>query len=491
VGSLAWGGTSIPHELLTIKVVGDESPLCAGGAERAYEVKWDFLADDAITAYDVQGWSLGVLLENDGGATSYISEVAISQDVLSLKNGGPADFKTTTAYSDPGDAGSGVGVDPSASGLNVLAVTQGVVIDFMAQVVLPAPVNNVGAVDLVVVLDGSGAGTTTIGFTDAVGSPPTKTVAVVGGGSYSPYMVGEVVADPDEMAGISIDILGPDAPECQSCFYYRIPAGDPLEPSSDEGIASVERAILLEEVPADPSADPSDVQALSLSMVVPAGLEVDGALGADTQDAEYFQFVASTGCIASGIVMEFEAPWDGKVLSAIPAAEVLVLTISTVPADWIGVETPATLELVLDNCSVPPVAPVVVVGGESRAICDPAEVVLVQDVIPVTQIPFIRGDANVDGIVDVADPIFIINWLFRVGADAPVCLDAADANDDNTHDTSDVVYLLSYVFDVEVVAGDPPVTYMPQPPAPPFPECGLDMTGGTGASCESYPPCNP
>ena len=60
-------------------------------------------------------------------------------------------------------------------------------------------------------------------------------------------------------------------------------------------------------------------------------------------------------------------------------------------------------------------------------------------------------------------------------------------DDNNAHEVTDVIQLLSYVFDVEIERDG--VVYEPQPPAAPFPNCGLDTTGGTADSCLSYPPC--
>jgi hypothetical protein len=74
---------------------------------------------------------------------------------------------------------------------------------------------------------------------------------------------------------------------------------------------------------------------------------------------------------------------------------------------------------------------------------------------------FIRGDANDDGKVNIADPIWIINELVR-GGPATVCQSAADANDDGDVDLSDSMYLINWRF----MGG-------PEPTAP-FPDCGQD-----------------
>jgi bacillopeptidase F len=56
-----------------------------------------------------------------------------------------------------------------------------------------------------------------------------------------------------------------------------------------------------------------------------------------------------------------------------------------------------------------------------------------------------RGDANSDGSIDIADVVFLLDYLF-LGGPSPVPLIAGDANCDGTVDIADVVYLLNYLF---------------------------------------------
>ena len=56
-----------------------------------------------------------------------------------------------------------------------------------------------------------------------------------------------------------------------------------------------------------------------------------------------------------------------------------------------------------------------------------------------------RGDANLDGTMDISDPILVLNVLF-LGIGQLLCLDAADANDDGTVDLSDAVTKLQVLF---------------------------------------------
>ncbi len=77
---------------------------------------------------------------------------------------------------------------------------------------------------------------------------------------------------------------------------------------------------------------------------------------------------------------------------------------------------------------------------------------------------FVRGDANSDQAINLTDPIFILDYLFRGGV-TPPCLDAADVNDDGLVQLTDAVVLLGFLFRGQ------------EPPAQPFPEPGVDPTG--------------
>lgn len=58
---------------------------------------------------------------------------------------------------------------------------------------------------------------------------------------------------------------------------------------------------------------------------------------------------------------------------------------------------------------------------------------------------FTRGDANADGVVDVGDVVYLVNYLYK-GGTAPDPLDAGDANCDGVINLGDVVYLVNYLF---------------------------------------------
>src|SRR6266542_1550982 len=88
---------------------------------------------------------------------------------------------------------------------------------------------------------------------------------------------------------------------------------------------------------------------------------------------------------------------------------------------------------------------------------------------------FVRGDANSDGSIDIADPIFILVWDF-LGGSGPSCMDAADADDNGAIEVTDSIRILQYLF----LEG--------RRPEVPFPDCGLDPTSDQ-LDCGSFPSC--
>ncbi len=80
-----------------------------------------------------------------------------------------------------------------------------------------------------------------------------------------------------------------------------------------------------------------------------------------------------------------------------------------------------------------------------------------------TQQPFLRGDADADGKVTLADAVRILDYLFR-GERGFTCIDAADVDDQGELEVTDAIVLLRYLF-----LGGPKLY-------PPFPDCGFDPT---------------
>jgi hypothetical protein len=68
--------------------------------------------------------------------------------------------------------------------------------------------------------------------------------------------------------------------------------------------------------------------------------------------------------------------------------------------------------------------------------------------------PFVRGDANADGQLDVSDAVFVLLHLFSCRIEEPACMDALDSNDDEAIDISDAIAILGCLF----LDGRPPPT---------------------------------
>jgi hypothetical protein len=64
---------------------------------------------------------------------------------------------------------------------------------------------------------------------------------------------------------------------------------------------------------------------------------------------------------------------------------------------------------------------------------------------------YLDGDANGDRLINVADAVYIINFVFKNG-DPPDPLEAGDANCDGSTDVGDAVFLINYIFH----SGPPP-----------------------------------
>jgi hypothetical protein len=83
---------------------------------------------------------------------------------------------------------------------------------------------------------------------------------------------------------------------------------------------------------------------------------------------------------------------------------------------------------------------------------------------------FIRGDATGDAVVNITDAIATLGYLFLSGTEPP-CIDAADADDSGSLDLTDPIYILDHLF-----RGGPAI-------APPFPGPGSDPSEDD-LSCE-------
>ncbi len=145
-----------------------------------------------------------------------------------------------------------------------------------------------------------------------------------------------------------------------------------------------------------------------------------------------------------------------------------------VPEGRVGLGT-----LIVEIGAAAPERGVLTVAAGTRSVTGPPELALEGKVIvsldrvevrlPLMDHAFVRGDSNRDGVIDVSDAVQAIQAIFLDAGSEP-CGDAVDANDDGRLDIADPFFLLNFVFQ----AG-------PRPPAP-FPNAGSDPTAD-GLTC--------
>jgi hypothetical protein len=92
-------------------------------------------------------------------------------------------------------------------------------------------------------------------------------------------------------------------------------------------------------------------------------------------------------------------------------------------------------------------------------------------------VPSIRGDANADGDLDIADSTAILFHLFLGSPEFPECGDAFDFDDSGVLDISDPLASLSYLF----LGVAPPVNVG---------QCAADVTEDA-LFCDHFEPCGP
>lgn len=170
---------------------------------------------------------------------------------------------------------------------------------------------------------------------------------------------------------------------------------------------------------------------------------------------------------AIDVILDSMAPFDGQV---IPEGEFIICNF--VYSSEIDSEDTIHAELTfLDQTfGDPPVFNSVIIGGV------PVTPILIDEPFTVApfDVPFIRGDCNSDGLFDVADAIYIINFLFQSGPEA-VCEEACNVNGTGSAmaDVSDAIYIFDYQF------------FDGPPPPSPFPGCGSVVD----ADCNGFPAC--
>lgn len=359
----------------------------------------------SLDSVDVlQGWSFGLCNGADVAATA----VADGAATAAFNGGAGADFNQVNLFAD----GWTVGVVISFLGMDELAPGTGLELhgaDYDALSVVAA-----GDPDIVASLD----------FCATLGAPPVATVVVVGGASVSP----------DQNSG-SITIAG--APPMPPSFQYIAPNDEVAATAAN---FSANFAIFRD--PAGEALPTEDTQGFSMgcsndAIIAPTAVSAIGELAdvAGGAGPDFFGDNTAPEGWTVGVVYAF---LGGVFIQFDVAKEVISVDYDNVSAVALDV---AALTWV-DTLGMPPVSNVVVVGGQSIGTAGVDGSITFSDTPSVT---FLRGDCNDDGIVNIADGVWIINELFLSGPSSP-CAAACDANDDDMIDQSDAVYIWNYRF---------------------------------------------
>ncbi len=185
----------------------------------------------------------------------------------------------------------------------------------------------------------------------------------------------------------------------------------------------------------------------------------DVVVGASTDLGDV---ILPLGFAVSGVVTFNSAPVAGVSISMVDSATLQPLPVFGSSTGLLGEyafrQVPGTYDITFTPPITTGLAPVTEAG-----VVLSADVVLNVALGVVVPTGFIRGDANDDGGVNLADAIRILEVLFAGGGPL-TCNDAGDANDDGGVDISDPIFLLAYLF-----------TMGPSPSLP-FPTAGPDPT---------------
>lgn len=173
---------------------------------------------------------------------------------------------------------------------------------------------------------------------------------------------------------------------------------------------------------------------------------------------EFHETSERVGLVQVGCIFDFLEPIDGRALSAgFNRFTHLVFGVDADAVPGTTTEVAVVQESILSDLQTS----LIVEGFSAFGVLDSAEV-RVRSLTPEPKL-FLRGDANDDSTINIADSVFLLNWLFS-GGEEPPCVHAADVQDRGKVDISDPIFLLNYLFQ----GGESP--------AQPHPVRGLDPT---------------
>jgi hypothetical protein len=474
--------------------------------------------DPIHTGFGAQGWSLSLTAEN--GLISSITTAGTAADTVA--NGGfwSGGFNKTQVV----DPAKNAGKNGVVSAI-VLSFTDGNVLPDnqtydVARIVLGAAITDPGSTARLFYEDGLvGAG------------QPVSNVVTVGGNTVTPGMndktieLRPIVKPPsccDAADRLNFGFSG--AAVRAGGFFEGIVGVDPSKIGTEEEDCSAHEGTIdvptpegeigegsvfvniISQLPPDPAAVPPNLggaQGWSMSIHLNGDMEMTSVTTAGTaadtvanggfwdggfnktQVVDPAKNSGQRGCV-SAIVLSFT---NGNTLPTTGTESVLEIGVRANSATGPEGDPPVMGQLQFNSGLVgagQPVNNVITVGGNTETACNSLDSAQVRAGVSVaftrpTAPPidnFIRGNANEDLKVNIADPVYTLNALLR-GGPGVACEDAADANDDGLVDASDAVFTINYLFRGQA-----------SPPAP-FPACGDDPTedtlscptGSTPTSC--------
>ncbi len=296
------------------------------------------------------------------------------------------------------------------------------------------------------------------------GSSTTHTVTGLSLGFHTIQVAGVVTGIETDRADCIVEVLATPAPN----FTFQFdPAAGTYDPTT--GIGSVAANFWAQEDPTS-FGFPHEVQGWSLSAAFdPAVLDIaqiDASALMSTADFFNTEFVSNGFTI--GAVISFS---NLTTISLNGMTDLATINLDTNSGALIGNTSGATTTLSFQDGlgSGFPVDNLVVY--DNGTVRSPIVVNGAITLTPLALDVFRRGDTNNDSLVNIADGIALLAYLFQMGP--ATCLDALEVNDDGLLNIADGISILGFLFT------------MGPPPAAPFPGCGSDPTSDS-VECDSY-----
>ncbi len=375
---------------------------------------------DSTAGDDNSGWSYGVRQDSTVGT---LVDAVLGATALTVNGGDEPDFVNINQFP---DEGYNVGVVINLFGAEVLAPGAGYEL-------------SVATYEL------TGSGSAPLTIAEDLGSPPVAVVIVVAGASIPPTIENGTL---EVIAGVATG------------FHYTVTAPATLSQgtgfdaeftlSNDEATAPVTQGFSIG------LAHDNTVLDADLPVAIGELAALDGGGGPDFFGATDTGDGVTLGCVYSFLGAEtltFDAV--GSAILTIPYSSADPTFVGTTDLDF------------LNTLGTPPVDNVVV-GGQS---IDPVSFTgtTVEFTAGAVLASFETGDTNQDAKKNVADPVYLLNFLFAGGPDLD-CPASGDSDGDGSLDTDDAILMLENYF-----TGGAPL-------ADPFGACGT-RAGVEAADC--------